>query len=102
MELSASHALRSTLSAVKVLYQQQKENPNVQSQSTTLSDRETEMIQAFQSTLRVLQGERTRQAAEAARLAQVGQGKKSDRESTSPVEIKSPKNRRRRSKAGGL
>lgn len=56
-------------------------------------------MQALASTIRVIQSERTRQA-ETARLAQVGQGKKGDRESTSPVEIKSPKARRRKSKAG--
>ena len=58
------------------------------------------MVQALQSTMRVLQGERTRQTAEATRVAQPGQGKKAERESTSPVEIKSPKTRRRKSKAG--
>jgi len=57
------------------------------------------MVQALQSTIRVLQTERTKQA-EAARVVQTGQGKKSERESTSPVEIKSPKARRRKSKAG--
>lgn len=57
------------------------------------------MVQALQSTIRVIQGERTRQA-EAARVVQTGQGKKNERESASPVEIKSPKARRRRSKAG--
>jgi hypothetical protein len=60
------------------------------------------MIQALQSTLRILQSESTRQAAEAARIAQAAQGKKSETESTSPIEIKSPKARRRKSKAGGL
>jgi len=61
------------------------------------------MIQALQSTLRVLQGERNRQSAEQTRLTQVSQqGKKSERESTSPVEMKSPKARRRKSKVGGL
>ena len=57
------------------------------------------MVQALQSTIRVLQNERTKQA-EAARVVQTGQGKKSERESASPVEIKSPKARRRKSKAG--
>lgn len=57
------------------------------------------MVQALQSTMRVLQNERTKQA-EAARVVQTGQGKKSERESASPVEIKSPKARRRKSKAG--
>jgi hypothetical protein len=60
------------------------------------------MIHALQATLRLLHNERTRQAADAARLAQAGQTKKSDRESASPVEIKSPKARRRKSKAGTL
>jgi hypothetical protein len=57
------------------------------------------MLQAFASTIRIIQSERTRQA-ETARLAQVGQGKKGERESASPVEIKSPKARRRKSKVG--
>lgn len=57
------------------------------------------MIQALHSTIRVLQGERTR-PAEATRVVQTGQGKKIERESASPVEIKSPKVRRRKSKAG--
>jgi hypothetical protein len=57
------------------------------------------MMQALASTIRVIQSEKTRQA-ETARLAQVGQGKKGDRESASPVEIKSPKARRRKSKVG--
>jgi len=57
----------------------------------------------LQSTLRVLQGERNRQSAEQTRLTQVSQqGKKSERESASPVEMKSPKARRRKSKVGGL
>jgi hypothetical protein len=67
--------------------------------SSIPQDREGEMIQALQSTLRVLQAEKAKQATEAARVAQLGQGKKSDRESLSPVEIKSPKTRRRKSKA---
>jgi len=50
--------------------------------------------------MRVLQGERTRQASEATRVTQPGQGKKVERESASPVEIKSPKTRRRKSKVG--
>jgi len=57
------------------------------------------MMQALTSTIRIIQSERTRQA-ETARLAQAGQGKKGDRESASPVELKSPKVRRRKSKAG--
>jgi len=56
-------------------------------------------MQALTSTIRIIQSERTRQA-ETARLAQAGQGKKGDRESASPVELKSPKVRRRKSKAG--
>ena len=58
------------------------------------------MIQALGSTLRVLQSERNRHVIETARLTQVGQGKKTDRESTSPVEMKSPKVRRRKSRVG--
>jgi hypothetical protein len=58
------------------------------------------MLQALQSTLRLIQGEKTRQATEASRAAQAGQGKKNERDSTSPVEMKSPKARRRKSKAG--
>ncbi len=69
-------------------------------QKTNLQDREEEMVQALQSTMRVLQGERTRQASEATRVTQPGQGKKVERESASPVEIKSPKTRRRKSKVG--
>jgi hypothetical protein len=69
-------------------------------QSGLLPDREGEMLQALQSTLRLIQGERTRQATEASRAAQAGQGKKNERDTTSPVEMKSPKTRRRKSKAG--
>jgi hypothetical protein len=68
-------------------------------QSGLLPDREGEMLQALQSTLRLIQGEKTR-ATEASRAAQAGQGKKNERDSTSPVEMKSPKARRRKSKAG--
>lgn len=98
--------MRSAISAVQTLKQQQKEAPtnkSIQNTNTnnTLLDREQEMTQALISTIRVLQSERQRQAAETARLAQAGGvGKKSDRESASPVEIKSPKARRRKSKAG--
>ena len=100
--MSASHALRTALTAVQTLHQQQKEAPIQVAQTNILPDREGEMIQALQSTLRVIQGEKSRQAAEVARVAQAGQSRKSDRESTSPVDIKSPKTRRRKSKAGGL
>jgi len=61
------------------------------------------MIQALQSTLRVIQAERTRSVQEATRAGQVGGnvpgGKKSDRDSASPTEMRSPKARRRKSKA---
>jgi hypothetical protein len=61
------------------------------------------MIQALQSTLRVIQTERTRTAQEASRVGQAGVttagGKKSERDSASPTEMRSPKARRRKSKA---
>jgi hypothetical protein len=88
------------LAAVQTLHQQQKENPTKSAQPVGIADRDQEMIVALQSTLRVLQSERQKQAAEAARIAQAGQGKKSERESTSPVEMKSPKARRRKSRVG--
>lgn len=84
------------------MQQQQKEEPPKPAPNATLTEREIEMNQALQSTLRTIHAERTMQAAEAVRQTQTGQGKKSERESTSPVEVKSPKTRRRRSKAGGL
>jgi hypothetical protein len=65
-----------------------------------MPDRDQEMVQALQSTLRVLHAERTRHAAESAKTAPTGQAKKTERESTSPIEMKSPKARRRKSKVG--
>ena len=98
-QLSASHSLRTALAAVQTLQQPQKENPT-KTMQTVISDRDQEMVQALQSTLRVLQNERARAAEVAARLAQAP-GKKSERESTgSPVELKSPKARRRKSRPG--
>ena len=98
-QLSASHALRSEISAVQTLQQQQKEITIKPAQKGVLPDREDEMLQALHSTIGVLQNERQRQV-DAVRLTQTGQGKKNERESSSPLEIKSPKARRRRSKAG--
>jgi hypothetical protein len=103
VQLSASHSLRSALQAVQTLHQQQKDTPLKPSQNILVKERETEMIQALQSTLRVLQNERTRQTTEQTRVVPPSQqGKRSERESASPVEIKSPKARRRKSKAGGM
>ena len=61
-----------------------------------MTDKEGEMVQALQSTLRILQAERSRQTAQA---AQATQAQKRDRESSSPTEMKSPRARRRRSSA---
>lgn len=83
---------------MQTLQQQQKEAPLKPTQGGQVRDGEGEMIQALQSTLRVLQAERTRQSTELSRQPQSAQGKK-DRESTSPTEMKSPKARRRRSSA---
>jgi len=82
------------------LHEQQQENPTKTGQPVVLQDRQGDMIQSLQSTLRVLQAERSRAAADAAKASQAAQGKKGDRESASPVEVKSPKTRRRKSKAG--
>jgi len=87
---------------VQKLQQQQKETPAKPEQSIVQSEREDEMIKALRSTLQLLHSEKARQAADAARAAQTGQGKKIERESASPVEIKSPKARRRKSKQGTL
>lgn len=99
-QLSASHSLRKALSTVQTLHAQQKETPLSKSaQTNALQEREGEMIQALQSTLRVLQAERTRVVVEASKPQSVQGGKKSERDSASPTEMRSPKARRRKSKA---
>jgi len=98
LKLSASHSLRKALSTVQSLHAQQKAAPPKSAQTNALQEREGEMIQALQSTLKVLHAERTR-VAEATKPQSVQGGRKSERDSASPTEIRSPKARRRKSKA---
>jgi hypothetical protein len=76
---------------------EQKDAPSKPEQGP-LAEKEGEMIQALQSTLRIIQAERSRQTAQLSQQAQAQQQRK-ERESASPVEMKSPKARRRRSSA---
>ena len=102
-KLSAAHSMRSALKIVQKLVEQQQQEKDAfvkPVQRGGQPDREGEMVQALQATLQLLHKERMLQA-DASRQNQAGQGKKSDRESTSPVEIKSPKARRRKSLKNG-
>jgi GTPase involved in cell partitioning and DNA repair len=91
--------MRSALRVAQSLVEQQRQEKETTAgpiQRGGAPGREGEMIQALQTTLQILHNERLHQA-DTARQGQLGQGKKGDKESTSPVEIKSPKTRRRKS-----